>query len=132
MDDLLSEFLTETNESLSELDGDIVRFIDFDDAGLGWFMYDVATALSFMEDREDLVEVISAWVEGYRTVAELNDVGCTGTIDVLGEDIENADQVAAALELYRTALDSLQRENDNERLKRWILRYLGVSGLDCT
>jgi proline dehydrogenase len=46
--------------------------------------------------------------DAYRAVAELNDIGCTGTIDVLGEDIENADQVAAALDLYRTALDGIR------------------------
>ena len=46
--------------------------------------------------------------DAYRVVAELNDLGCTGTIDVLGEDIENADQIAAALALYRSALDGIR------------------------
>ena len=35
-------------------------------------------------------------VDAYRAVQALNDAGCTGTIDVLGEDITNADQVADA------------------------------------
>lgn len=46
---------------------DDTRVIDFDDAGLGWFLYDIATALSFMEDREDLDALVDAWVSGYRT-----------------------------------------------------------------
>jgi len=46
--------------------------------------------------------------DAYRCVRKLNAVGCTGTIDVLGEDITNPDQVAAALALYRNALDGIQ------------------------
>lgn len=58
--------------NLLETDND-TRVIDFDDAGLGWFLYDIATALSFMEDREDLDELVAAWVEGYRSEAPLSD-----------------------------------------------------------
>lgn len=58
--------------NLLETQGE-TRVIDFDDAGLGWFLYDVATALSFMEDRADLDDLISVWVEGYRTEASLSD-----------------------------------------------------------
>jgi Ser/Thr protein kinase RdoA (MazF antagonist) len=46
-------------------DGD-VRVIDFDDCGLGWFLYDAATAVSFFEDRADVPELLEAWKEGYR------------------------------------------------------------------
>jgi len=49
--------------------------------------------------------------DAYRAVAELNELGCTGTIDVLGEDIDSEEQVNAALELYREALDGIR---DNE------------------
>ncbi len=58
--------------NLLETDHD-TRVIDFDDAGLGWFLYDIATALSFMEGREDLDDLIAAWVEGYRREAPLSD-----------------------------------------------------------
>lgn len=51
---------------------DDTRVIDFDDAGLGWYLYDVATAVSFMEEREDLDSLIAAWVAGYRSVAPLS------------------------------------------------------------
>ena len=52
---------------------DDTRVIDFDDAGLGWFLYDVATALSFMEGRNDIDELIAAWVAGYRSERPLSD-----------------------------------------------------------
>jgi Ser/Thr protein kinase RdoA (MazF antagonist) len=51
-------------------DGD-TRVIDFDDAGLGWFLYDIATAVSFMEERPDLDDLLRAWIQGYRTEAPL-------------------------------------------------------------
>lgn len=58
--------------NLLETDND-TRVIDFDDSGLGWFLYDIATALSFMEDRDDIDELIAAWVGGYRREAPLSD-----------------------------------------------------------
>lgn len=58
--------------NLLETDND-TRVIDFDDAGLGWFLYDIASALSFMEGREDIGELISAWVAGYREEGFLSD-----------------------------------------------------------
>jgi Ser/Thr protein kinase RdoA (MazF antagonist) len=51
---------------------DDTRVIDFDDAGLGWFLYDLATAVSFMEERPDLDDLLRAWVLGYRTEAPLS------------------------------------------------------------
>jgi Ser/Thr protein kinase RdoA (MazF antagonist) len=53
------------------VDGDRVQVIDFDDCGFSWFMYDFATTLTFMEDHPRVPELREAWVEGYRTVAEL-------------------------------------------------------------
>lgn len=49
------------------------RVIDFDDCGLSWFLYDLATALSFIEEREDVPELVGIWVEGYRTVRPLSE-----------------------------------------------------------
>jgi len=48
------------------------RVIDFDDCGVTWFLYDVATALSFMEQREDVSELVASWVKGYRKVIDLS------------------------------------------------------------
>ena len=39
------------------------RVIDFDDCGIGWFLYDAATAVSFFEDRTDVPELMEAWME---------------------------------------------------------------------
>ena len=45
--------------------------IDFDDCGFGWFMYDFASAVSFLETDPRLPEWQAAWVAGYRTVRQL-------------------------------------------------------------
>jgi len=49
------------------IDGPTTKVIDFDDCGLGWFLYDFATALSFMEDRPDVPELTRSWITGYMT-----------------------------------------------------------------
>lgn len=47
------------------------RLIDFDDCGFGWFMYDFAAAVSFIEDSPQIPALKAAWVAGYRTVRDL-------------------------------------------------------------
>ena len=42
------------------------RVIDFDDAGFGWYLHDLGTALSFIEHRPEVPELVAAWLEGYR------------------------------------------------------------------
>jgi Ser/Thr protein kinase RdoA (MazF antagonist) len=54
------------------VDGERVRVIDFDDCGFGWFMYDFATTVSFMEDHPRVPELRDAWLDGYRSVAPLD------------------------------------------------------------
>jgi Ser/Thr protein kinase RdoA (MazF antagonist) len=54
------------------VDGNRVRVIDFDDCGFSWFMYDFATTVSFMEDHPDVPELKDAFVEGYRSVSQLD------------------------------------------------------------
>lgn len=54
------------------IDGDETKVIDFDDCGFSWYLYDGATALSFIEHRPDVPELIAAWVRGYRSVAALS------------------------------------------------------------
>ena len=49
-----------------------IRVIDFDDCGFGWFLYDLGTAFSFIEDRPDVPELVNAWVRGYRGVLPLS------------------------------------------------------------
>ena len=49
-----------------------IRVIDFDDCGYGWFMYDFAAAISFVEDDPRIPECKSAWLEGYQTQRRLS------------------------------------------------------------
>jgi len=53
------------------VDGDTTSIIDFDDCGQGWYLFDLASALSFLEARPDVPELIAAWLTGYRKLAEI-------------------------------------------------------------
>lgn len=53
------------------IDGGRTRLIDFDDSGFGWFMYDFAAGISFMEDHPQVPALRTAWLEGYRQVRHL-------------------------------------------------------------
>ncbi|MBL9047601.1 MAG: phosphotransferase enzyme family protein [Tabrizicola sp.] len=52
-------------------DGRLVKVIDFDDCGFGWFMYDAATPVSFYEHEPQVPGLIEAWKDGYRRVTPL-------------------------------------------------------------
>ena len=54
------------------VDQDSTRLIDFDDCGFGWFMYDFASAVSFIEDSPMIPYFKSAWIKGYRSVRNLS------------------------------------------------------------
>ncbi len=47
--------------------------IDFDDCGYGYYIQDLASALSFMEDSNKLYELKDAWYKGYEEIAPLSD-----------------------------------------------------------
>jgi len=49
-----------------------LRIIDFDDCGFSWFMYDFATAVSFIEHEAMVADLLRAWVAGYLKVAPLS------------------------------------------------------------
>jgi len=51
--------------------GETTAIIDFDDCGFGWYLFDLAGALSFLEDREDVTDLINSWIRGYQQVAEV-------------------------------------------------------------
>ena len=53
------------------IDDTTTRLIDFDDCGFGWFLYDFAAAISFMEDHPQVPVLREAWVRGYRRVRAL-------------------------------------------------------------
>ena len=48
------------------------RLIDFDDCGHGWFLYDFAASISFIEDDPRILTFRSAWLLGYRPVRDLS------------------------------------------------------------
>jgi Ser/Thr protein kinase RdoA (MazF antagonist) len=50
-----------------------VRIIDFDDAGFGWFLSDLATSLCLLLTEDFVTDVRDAWIAGYREVSELPD-----------------------------------------------------------
>ena len=62
-------------------DGDDIQVIDFDDCGLSWYLYDLACALTFLEGRPDVDELIDLWVTGYRTVEPMSADGRGGDPD---------------------------------------------------
>ena len=47
------------------------RLIDFDDCGVGWFLYDFAAGISFMEDHPQIPALKKSWVSGYRKIRQL-------------------------------------------------------------
>ena len=51
------------------VEGDRTAIIDFDDCGYGWYLFDLAAALSFLEERPDVPKLIESWLKGYRKVA---------------------------------------------------------------
>ena len=53
-------------------DGERLRLLDFDDCGFGWFLYDLAAALSFIETDPAVPALQQAWLEGYRQIRELS------------------------------------------------------------
>lgn len=53
------------------VEGDRTWLIDFDDCGFGWFLYDFAAAISFIEDNPQVPALKAAWLEGYRSVRPL-------------------------------------------------------------
>ena len=53
------------------VEGERTAIIDFDDLGYGWFLYDLATALSFLEERADVPDLVASWLAGYRRIADV-------------------------------------------------------------
>ncbi|MGJ7613397.1 MULTISPECIES: phosphotransferase enzyme family protein [unclassified Variovorax] len=53
------------------VDEEHTRVIDFDDCGFGWYLHDLASALSFHEHRAKVHVWIAHWLRGYTRVASL-------------------------------------------------------------
>jgi len=54
------------------VDGERMTVIDFDDCGFGWFAYDFAASISFIEHEPVIPGLMESWVAGYRDVAPLS------------------------------------------------------------
>lgn len=51
--------------------GDSTRVIDFDDCGLSWFLYDLATALTLIDNLAQTPALVAAWLDGYMPLRPL-------------------------------------------------------------
>lgn len=49
-----------------------ITAIDFDDCGFGWYMYDFAAAISFIETSPNVPELQEAWLAGYQSINKLD------------------------------------------------------------
>ncbi len=49
------------------------RVIDFDDCGLGWYLHDLAAAISFVEHHPRAADWVENWIYGYEQVAHISD-----------------------------------------------------------
>jgi Ser/Thr protein kinase RdoA (MazF antagonist) len=72
------------------IDENGTRLIDFDDCGFGWFLYDFAASISFMEDHIQVPALKESWLTGYRRIRELSE--------------QKADQLDTFVMLRRLAL----------------------------
>lgn len=54
------------------LQGDRIGVIDFDDCGMGWFMHDLAAAISFNEHHAAAPEWVDHWIIGYEREAHIS------------------------------------------------------------
>lgn len=52
---------------------DQIKVIDFDDCGFGWYLHDLASALSFIETKAIVPDLVNAWLDGYRRVMPFTD-----------------------------------------------------------
>jgi len=49
------------------------RVIDFDDCGMGWYLHDLAAAISFVEHHPRAAQWVENWIKGYEQVAHISD-----------------------------------------------------------
>lgn len=55
------------------VDGEHTRLIDFDDAGFGWHLFEIATSLYFSHSEDYFDQLLQAFIEGYRSQRALSD-----------------------------------------------------------
>jgi Ser/Thr protein kinase RdoA (MazF antagonist) len=55
------------------IEGDQIKVIDFDDCGFGWYLFDFASSISFIEHEPYVPDLKKAWLKGYRKVRALSE-----------------------------------------------------------
>lgn len=55
------------------LEGEQIKVIDFDDCGFGWHLHDLASALSFIEEKPIVPKLVNEWLAGYKKVLPFTD-----------------------------------------------------------
>ncbi|WP_027415027.1 phosphotransferase enzyme family protein [Aneurinibacillus terranovensis] len=55
------------------IEGNQIKVIDFDDCGYSWFLYDLASGLSFIEHEKFVPELVKSWLKGYRKICNVSD-----------------------------------------------------------
>lgn len=80
--------------------GDQIKVIDFDDCGFGWYLFDIGSALSFIEHKPYVPDLVIAWVKGYRKVRDLS--------------IEEENEIPTFIMMRRLMLISWIGSRDNE------------------
>ncbi|HTR83627.1 MAG TPA: phosphotransferase [Reyranella sp.] len=55
------------------VDGDRLTVIDFDDAGFGWHLYDIAVVLTYWQSKPNAKDIERAFLRGYRAERPLPD-----------------------------------------------------------
>ena len=55
------------------IEGEQIKVIDFDDCGFGWHLHDLASALSFIEEKPIVPKLVNAWLSGYKKVLPFTD-----------------------------------------------------------
>ena len=93
------------------VDGDRLTLIDFDDCGFGWHLFEMATSLFPQINQPFFDDLVSAYVDGYRSERDLSDEqlemlpafllirGLTylGWLNTRGKSLQYADRLAAEI-----------------------------------
>nr|WP_275899484.1 phosphotransferase [Bacillus piscicola] len=91
------------------VEGENIKVIDFDDCGFGWFLFDLGAALSFIEHKPYVPDLVEAWVKGYRKVRPLSQ--------------EEEEEIPTFIMLRRLMLISWIGSRDNETAEEMGAEY---------
>lgn len=91
------------------VDGKELKVIDFDDCGFGWYLFDLGTALSFIEHKPYVPKLVEQWVKGYETVRKLSK--------------EEKDEIPTFIMMRRLQLISWVGSRDNETSRALGAKY---------